>query len=312
MAVTTECGTVELGAGIPCTILAILLVKANSVMSLDQLASSVWGDTQPTAVVASLRNHIARLRRQLGPQAGARIRTVAPGYLIEVHEGELDEHVFVTECRRGRQALDAGWWAEASDILTGALALWRGEPFAAVSRNCTTGTALRSLEETRLLAWQGRNEAELQLGRHQELIASVRSQIDAHPLQEVFHAQLMLALYRAGRQAEALEVFHDLRGPLALPGPRIAQRGGPRAARVGAGAPHERADGGRDRRLGAGADPLPGPRRPAGRSRRGQEPGGTGRVIPRSSDRRPSLPVAGCGGRGIRAQVPRWTSHRCG
>ena len=205
---------VELAAGIPRTILTTLLLNANSVLGLEQLADSVWGDDRPAAAVASLRNHVARLRRRLGPEAGARIRTVTPGYLVEVQDGELDEQVFVDGCRRGRQALQAGEWAAASDVLTDALALWRGEPFAGVPVSLDIGTALRRLEETRLLAWEGRNEADLRLGRHQELIATIRTQAHAHPLQEVFHGQLMLALYRADRQAEALEVFRDLRRTL--------------------------------------------------------------------------------------------------
>ncbi|MHA6765445.1 AfsR/SARP family transcriptional regulator [Streptacidiphilus sp. PAMC 29251] len=212
--VSTESETLQLAAGIPRTVLATLLLNANQVMTVEQLAASVWGDERPMAAVASLRNHVARLRRQLGPPAAARVRTVAPGYLVEINDGELDELEFMDGCRRGRQALKAGQWAAAADLLADALALWRGEPFAGMTRNLTISTALRRLEETRLLAWEGRNEADLRLGRHQELIATIRAQADAHPLQESFHGQLMLALYRAGRQAQALEVFQDLRGVL--------------------------------------------------------------------------------------------------
>ena len=201
-------------AGIPGALLAVLLLQANRVVAHERLAEAVWGEDAPSAVAAGLRNHVLRLRRQLGPQAGARVRTAAGGYLVEVREGELDEQVFVDGCRRGRQALRSGDPAEAARILSSALALWRGEPLAGLPLGSQAETQVQRLHEVRLLALEGRIEADLLLGRHGEVVAELRALTTAHPLREVLHGQLMLALYRAGRQAEALDVFHALRRTL--------------------------------------------------------------------------------------------------
>jgi DNA-binding SARP family transcriptional activator len=201
-------------AGIPGVVLAVLLLRANQAVSRERLAQAVWGEDAPVAVAAGLRNHVLRLRRQLGPEAGARVRTTAGGYLVEVHPGELDEQVFLDECRRGRQALRAGAADEAVRILSRALDLWHGEPFANLPDDPDAEAQVRRLHEVRLLALEGRVEAGLQLGRHSELIAELQSLTTAHPLREVLHGQLMLALYRSGRQAEALEAFGALRRTL--------------------------------------------------------------------------------------------------
>ncbi|MHA6758484.1 tetratricopeptide repeat protein [Streptacidiphilus sp. PAMC 29251] len=142
------------------------------------------------------------------------MRTVAPGYLIEVNEGELDTEVFTGRCGQGRLALDAGDHATAARVLAGALALWRGEPYADLPPAPDVLVETQRLRETRLLALEGRIEADLGLGRHRELVAEIRALADAHPLREALHGQLMLALYRAERQAEALDVFRALRRTL--------------------------------------------------------------------------------------------------
>lgn len=152
-----------------------------------------------------------RLRRQLGPEAGARIRTVAPGYLIEVHKGELDEQLFADGCARGHQALEAGRWADATRELTAALELWRGEPGSDLPAGAVGAVRAHWLAETRLQALHGRVEAELSQGRHQEVAAEVKALTEEYPLFEAFHGQLMLALYRGGRQGEALAAFQNLR-----------------------------------------------------------------------------------------------------
>ncbi|MBC3841337.1 helix-turn-helix domain-containing protein [Streptacidiphilus sp. 4-A2] len=108
--VDTDQGRVELPAGLPRTLLAVLLLHPNTVVSREQLAEALWGLERPASLAASLRNHVSRLRAQLGPQAAGRIRTVAPGYLVQVHEGELDERLFLEGCRKGRVALRSGTW----------------------------------------------------------------------------------------------------------------------------------------------------------------------------------------------------------
>jgi DNA-binding SARP family transcriptional activator len=95
---------VQQPAGIPTTVLSVLLLHANQVVPRDRLAAAVWGAEPPSAAAAGLRNHVSRLRRQLGPQAGARVQTVAPGYRIDVHDGELDLQRFLDNCARGQQA----------------------------------------------------------------------------------------------------------------------------------------------------------------------------------------------------------------
>jgi DNA-binding SARP family transcriptional activator/tetratricopeptide (TPR) repeat protein len=215
--VTTGGDPLVLPPGIPRDLLVFLLLNANRAVSGEQLAGAVWGDDRPVAFAAGLRNHVSRLRRQLGPVAGARIRTVAPGYLAEVGEGELDEQVFLDGCRRGLQALQAGEVAAAADGLARALDLWRGEPFAELTASADVQLfqlQAQHLRETRLLALEGRVEADLRLGRHRELVPEIRALVAAHPLREALHGQLMLALFRAGRQAEALEVYRALRGTL--------------------------------------------------------------------------------------------------
>jgi DNA-binding SARP family transcriptional activator/tetratricopeptide (TPR) repeat protein len=196
------------------TLLAALLVEANDTVAAADLERALWGDRAPASARASLHNQVMRLRRQLGPEIGARIRTVAPGYLIEVRDGELDEQVFLDRCAQGRQALQAGDWADAAEQLAAALALWRGEP-ATDLPDCPAATArIHQLAEIRLSALEGHVDAELHRGRHQEAIAEIRPLISEHPLVEAFHGQLMLALYRSARQAEALDTFQRLRGTL--------------------------------------------------------------------------------------------------
>jgi DNA-binding SARP family transcriptional activator len=193
-------------------LLVTLLDSANAVVSATDLECALWGDDRPASSRASLYNQVLRLRRQLGPEVGARIRTEAPGYLIEVHDGELDQQVFLDRWALGRAALRAGDWAAASRQLNSALALWRGDPGGDLP--AAAADAAHRLTEVRLQALHGRLEAELHLGRHREIIAEIRSLIEEYPLHEPFHGQLMLALYRSGRQAEALETFRLLRRTL--------------------------------------------------------------------------------------------------
>ncbi|QMU67647.1 AfsR/SARP family transcriptional regulator [Streptacidiphilus sp. P02-A3a] len=214
LTVDTPAERIVLRAGIPRSLLLLLLLHANTVVSGGRLAELLWGNEQPTVAAAGLRNHVSRLRRQLGPEAGARIRTVAPGYLVEVDEGELDARVFTDACRRGRRLLQRGDLADATETLSDALLLWRGEPGADLPPGADVQAQLQQLGETRLLALEGRVEAELRLGGHRELVPELRALVEAQPLRESLHGQLMLALYQAGRQAEALDVYRELRRTL--------------------------------------------------------------------------------------------------
>ncbi|MBC3844510.1 hypothetical protein GXW82_43300 [Streptacidiphilus sp. 4-A2] len=156
------------------------MIEANTVLSAERLVTAVGrGSTDRSPRVTAQPPRAAA--RQLGPEAAARLRTVAPGYLIEVHDGELDEHDFHSLCRRGRSALQAADWAAASEALTAALALWRGEP--AGDTLCLNGPDQRigSLLETHAQALEDRIEADLHLGRHHDVLAELSSLTAAHP-----------------------------------------------------------------------------------------------------------------------------------
>ncbi|HEV2636109.1 MAG TPA: BTAD domain-containing putative transcriptional regulator [Actinocrinis sp.] len=209
--VSDERGVVQVRGGIPGIVLATLLWNANTVVSVDRLADLAWRGSPPPTATASLYNHMMRLRRLLGDEGGARIRAMVPGYLIRVEPGELDVDVFAGLCAAGRQAAREGRWARASADLTAALALWRGEPFADLPGLAGRLEQPQQLQEARRQALEGRIEADLALGRHEEAIGELRALVRRQPLNEAFQGHLMTALYRSGRQAEALDVFLGLR-----------------------------------------------------------------------------------------------------
>lgn len=194
-------------------ILAALLLNADSVVSFDHLTNLLWGQQQPASATASVYNRISGLRQALG-EGGARIQAVSPGYLIRVEPGELDTQAFAADCAAGRDALAAAQWQQAADHFRAALARWRGRPLADVPA-LHGHPRIAELEENRWEALRGRIEADLHLGRHAALIGELSALIIERPRHEAFHGQLMRALHRAGRQAEALAVFDRLRTTLA-------------------------------------------------------------------------------------------------
>ena len=167
------------------------------------------------------------LRRALEPLDGApRLRTVGGGYLLSVAPDELDAEVFQATVRAGRAALEDGDPAVASKRLSDALALWRGPPLADVAFEEFAQADIRRLRELRLVALEARIEADLALGRHGELIGELEALLAEEPSRERLAGQLMVALYRSGRQAEALEVYQRIRAHLAEelglePGPAL-------------------------------------------------------------------------------------------
>ena len=200
---------VEIRGALRRTLLAALLLNRGSVVSADRLAELIWGERPPAGVSTSLYNQIMRLRQALGEDA-ERIRAVAPGYLIQVEPGELDLDEFTALCVRARRAAAEADWTGAAERYSAALALWRGEMLADVPA-LHDQAAIHQYEEDRLVALQGRIEADLNLGRQDELVGELRTLIGYHPLREALHGQLMLALYRSGRQADALGVYRELR-----------------------------------------------------------------------------------------------------
>ncbi|MER7756431.1 BTAD domain-containing putative transcriptional regulator [Kitasatospora sp. NPDC097643] len=199
-------------AGRQRSLLAALLMRPNQLVSMDSLIGAVWDDTAPPADgPAALRNYVARLRRALGPEVGARIVTRSPGYLIEVGDEELDVLRFAELHRRARATSAADRPTQVARELTEALSLWRGTPLADIPARGYHQNAVRRLHEMRLEALERRIDADLLLGAHREVIGELRALTAAHRTREPFHRQLMLALYRSDCQAEALDVFQGVR-----------------------------------------------------------------------------------------------------
>jgi DNA-binding SARP family transcriptional activator/tetratricopeptide (TPR) repeat protein len=194
-------------------LLAALLVRACQIVPADELAELLWDGALPGGAPAALRSHVKRLRQRLGP-GGTRIVTRRNGYVIEVGGGELDLLRFADLCRTGVAAGHAGEWNEASRMLTEALRLWRGTPFADIPSERLVRDEIARLEEMRLQALEWRIEGDIRLGRAEQLAGELQAVVAAHPLRERFYAQLMVAFYQSGRQADALAAYQRARGVL--------------------------------------------------------------------------------------------------
>lgn len=207
----------ELGGPRQLALLAFLLLHANRFVPRDALIDAVWSRSR-TGSSNRLATAIGRLRRALSPLdhvGSPRLRTVRSGYLLSVQQGELDSDLFRDGVHAGRRALDRNNPAGAVELLESVLQLWRSAPLADVYYEDFAQAQIRYLEELHLVALETSADAELQLGRHLQLIADLEQLIVEHPARERVAAQLMLALYRAGRQAEALDVYQRVRTHLA-------------------------------------------------------------------------------------------------
>jgi DNA-binding SARP family transcriptional activator/tetratricopeptide (TPR) repeat protein len=207
-------------------LLAALLLSPGRVVSLDALAETLWDGRPPVGARGALHSTVQRLRSTLGPAGSGLVHTQAPGYLIEVGDGELDVRRFGSLVDQGQAAAAAGRWDQTAGLLRQALGLWRGEPLADVPSTLLRTREVPPLEERRLQALALRIDADLRLGRHGQLVPELRQLVTAHPLQEKFHAQLMLGLYRGGQPADALSAYQDVRRRLADelgvdPGPEL-------------------------------------------------------------------------------------------
>lgn len=191
-------------------LLAALLLQANRTVSQEALVEVVWDGHPPPEALGTLRSYIMRLRRTLG-EAGDRVVTRPSGYAIEVEDGEFDLRRFQDARARAREYAAAGDWSAVSATLTGALALWRGEPLADVPVQESLRDDIGALVEERLQATHQRIAADIELGRHEDVLAELRELTARHPLHELFRGQFMLALYRSGRQAEALAAYRAAR-----------------------------------------------------------------------------------------------------
>ena len=192
-------------------LLAALLLNANRPVEVGQLAETLWGAKPPASARQSLQNHVMRLRRCLADTGHTRIVAQPNGYLIRVQDDELDVDRFEAALAAARQHVRAGSWAEGGAVLRTALAMWRGEPLAGVLSDALALREVPRLAEMRLQALETLIDADLHLGRHADVIADLERLTAAYPLRERLHAMLMLALYRDGRQGEALAAYQHAR-----------------------------------------------------------------------------------------------------
>jgi peptide/nickel transport system substrate-binding protein len=216
---------VPLGGPKPRALLAIFLLHGNEVVSRDRLIDALWGERPPASVEQSLDTYVSRLRRALG---GDRLLRRPGGYVLRIDPDELDLERFESLVRTARTTLAAGDAGKAAQMFRDALALWRGPALADVLYEPFASRESERLEERRLGAVEDLIEAQLAMGASAELVAELERLVDEHPLRERLLAQLMLALYRAGRHPEALAALqaarHRLVEELGLePGPHLRE-----------------------------------------------------------------------------------------
>src|SRR6266498_2801800 len=212
-------GPLALGPPKQRTLLGVLLARPNVALGYDQLVAALWGAGPPRTALQNLHVYVYHLRRVLGDQR--RVERRGAAYALLVRQGELDAQRFEALADQARQAR-----APDRELLRQALALWRGPAFADLGEVDVLREAARRLEERRLGLLEERIETDLAAGRHAALVEELTGLVGEYPLRERFHAQLMLALYRAGRQAEALAAYQDARRLLVAqlglePGPEL-------------------------------------------------------------------------------------------
>ena len=205
-------GPVALGGARARALLAVLLLHANESVSAERLAVALWGDDAPPGAIKTVQVHMSRLRKALGE--GEIVETTPAGYRLRVLPGELDAERFDELVDAGRRALADGEPRRASSLLREALGLWRGPPLSDLAHETFAAAECRRLEERRLAAMELAIDGDLAACRHGEVVGEIEALVAEHPLRERLHAQRMLALYRCGRQAEALEAFRNARALL--------------------------------------------------------------------------------------------------
>jgi DNA-binding SARP family transcriptional activator/energy-coupling factor transporter ATP-binding protein EcfA2 len=212
----------ELGARVQRRLLAALVVHVGQVVSVNTLVDAVWGSAPPASAVKTLHSHVARLRDALAADRASRrerrseaIVTAAPGYRLVSQADAVDAAVFTERVRAARRAVDRDEPDEAERLLTEAFELWRGEPYGEFTDAALFAAEAQRLIETRLAGLETQLEVGLALGRDAEAVADAQALCAAHPLHEQFWVHLVTALYRSGRQADALAALRRVRVLLA-------------------------------------------------------------------------------------------------
>jgi DNA-binding SARP family transcriptional activator/streptogramin lyase len=216
---------VALGGAQQREVLAILLLHRGEVVSVDRIVDELWGERPPDRATKTVQVYVSRLRKVLGDGV---LVTRAGGYALELNGASVDADRFSRLADEGRKALDDSDPRGAREKLTAALALWRGPALADLAYEPFAQNEAARLEELRLVAVENRAEADLALGRHAELVPELEALVREHPTRERLLGALMLALYRSGRQVEALETYRDARRTLdeelgLEPGSRLQQ-----------------------------------------------------------------------------------------
>ncbi len=204
--VSSDTGDVQLGGAQKRALLAVLLLHANEAVSVERLVDELWPESPPKTAEKTVRVYVSQLRNALDD---GRLERHGRGYMLRLDGDDLDAARFEALLTEGRDQLAAGEPDRAAVTLTNALALWRGPPLADFAYEPFAQTAIARLEQRRLVCLEERIEADLALARHEDVIAELEELVRDHPLRERLRGQLMLALYRSGRQAEALEVYRD-------------------------------------------------------------------------------------------------------
>jgi SARP family transcriptional regulator, regulator of embCAB operon len=191
-------------------LLALLVLNRGEVVSTDRLIDELWPQGPPPTAAKVLQNLVSQLRRALGPELDGAVVTRPPGYALQLAEGAVDANRFERLAAEGRRALESDP-AEAADRLRDALALWHGAPLAEFAYEPFARAEIARLDELRQAALEDRIDADLRLGRHAALVPELETLVAARPLRERLLGQQMLALYRSGRQADALATYRNAR-----------------------------------------------------------------------------------------------------
>ena len=207
---------VKIGGARQRALLAMLLLNANRVVSREQLIDELLGDARPETADHTLRVQVSRLRTVIDLPGAPEPRLVrqAPGYRLRVDSGELDLDVFEELLAQAHRATQIGDHELASRTLREAEALWRGRPLADLDSKPFAQIEIERLAEMRLVATEDRVDADLALGRHRQVVPELERMVAEHPLRERVRGQAMLALYRSGRQADALAAYRTGRARL--------------------------------------------------------------------------------------------------